>query len=320
MKKLLALLLAVVMIFSLMACGQDQGSDDDDDSGSKKQQDPDKDPDKDPGGSQKPGIDPGTVSSYAECYNLFETVIGAMETTVNDIVDTNNARLEKNDPDNYYQDPSYLTIIYMPFVSLDMAFTATITDDTPASSISMVYEMFGCEDVTFTKNAPGSYTLRYTTTDYSDESIVYQYEEKLSYEGASLRYEQWKDGEVNAFVEFISLGGDRYALQNRTNRAVLTYKDGKITEMTHSWTIWDEDWETGEPSPESVRYDLSEDGIWGRKDLDESWVRELENDGSLERIYEVKDGGLTISGMDDDYDWETGITTYIPMEPIVIKP
>ena len=96
MKKLLALLLAVLMIFSLAACGQDQGSDDDDDDGGKKQQkDPDKDP-TDPNDPKGPGIDPGTVSSYAECYNLFEAVAEAMDAAVNGIVDTNNARLEEN--------------------------------------------------------------------------------------------------------------------------------------------------------------------------------------------------------------------------------
>lgn len=318
MKKLLALLLAIAMIFSLMACTQDRSTDDDDDDSDGKTQQ--KDPNKDPEDPKKPGIDPGTVSNYAQCYSLFEAVIGAIDTTVNGIVDDNNARLEETNPDNYYQDPSYLTIIYMPFVSLDMAFTATITDETSASTIEMVYSMLGSENVKFTKVGPGNYSITYTNTDWQDESIVDTYEDKAVYQDRSIRFESWKNGEIQAFVEFVSLGNDRYALQNRTNRAVLTYKDGKITEMTHSWTIWDEDWEAGEPSADSVCYDLSKDGILGRKDLDESWVRELENDSSLERIYEVKDGGLTISGMDDEYDWETGITTYAPMEPIVIKP
>ncbi len=314
MKKIVAILLTVILVFSLIACDNgDTPSGSEGVGGSSQNQ----------GGGSKPsggGTTPTEkIDSYADVYALFEKVTGAMESSVNNIVDANNAKLEQEKPDSYYNDPSYLIMMYMPFMSLDMAFSSMISDDVSPSTIEMTYAFLG-SDADFTVLAPGDYKLTYNTTDWQDETQINRYEERMLYSGESIRYAQYKNGELDEFTEFISLGNDRYAIQNRTNRAVLTYKDGVITEMVHSWTIWDEDWETDIPTPESIRYDLDADSSWGRKDQDENWVRELEAQNRLERIYVLRNGTLTISGMKSSTDWETNVTTYTAMDPIVIAP
>ena len=83
--------------------------------------------------------------------------------------------------------------------------------------------------------------------------------------------------------------------------------------------MYEKDSKTGELKEWSVLYDPDSDSIWGKSNLDEDWVRELESSGGLKRIYELKDGKLTISGQNSNYDWQTGETTIEPMTPIVIS-
>lgn len=315
MKKILALLLVAMMLFAFAACSDIENP--------KTSQQPDQsaDPDKtaapNTGNEASNGLPSG--DSYAEAYTFYSGLVDKLGSTISNIVDNNNARLEEEQPDTYFDDPSYMIIIYMPFLSIDMAFTSSVSETVDPASIVMAYSFMGIEDAEFTITSPGNYKISYTSEDWETgeaESI----EELMRYDNGSIRYEQRINGELDEYYEFVALGQDRYALQSKTNRAIVTYKDGKITEVLHSWTKYEEDWETGELTEWSVWYDPEADSIWGKSGIDESWVLELESEGALERIYELKDGVLTISGQTSNTDWETGVTTFEPMEPVIIAP
>lgn len=320
MKKFLAFALALIMVFTLAACG---GGDDKNSSGSTSN----------PGSNtSKPG-NSGTESKdtsnpvinapgkdYATSYEFYADLTNKLATTITDIVEENNKRLEEEKPDSYISDPSYILIfLYIPFLSIDMAFTAAVTDDIDPAGLALAYSFFGIDDAKLTIQSPGRYKITYTLPDRDDDTKTNSIEELLRYENGSIRYEQRINGELDEFYEFISLGGDRYALQGKRDRAIIKYKNGEIIEVIHSETMYEKDSKTGELKEWSVLYDPDSDSIWGKSNLDEDWVRELESSGGLKRIYELKDGKLTISGQNSNYDWQTGETTIEPMTPIVIS-
>lgn len=308
MRKFLALLLVLMLVLTLAACG---GKDAQKPSGGKTKQPTSTE------STDKPGNSPG--KDYATCYAFYSEMTNKLSQTILEIVENNNTRLEEENPEGYFNDPSYLMLfLYLPFLSIDMAFTAAVTDTVEPAAIAMTYAFLGIDDVSFTVLSPGNYKITFTTKDREDETITKHVEETMKYEKESIRYVQRVDGEVDEFYEFISLGGDRYAIQSKNARAIVTYKDGQIIQVLHSDNMYEMDRNTGNLTEWSVVYDPDSDSAWGRKDLDEDWVLELESSGGLERIYELKNGTLTISGQKSKYDWETDETSYEPMEPIVI--
>ncbi len=327
MKKFIAFALALILILSLAACGGTAGpkpGGNENPSGSSRTDGP--------GAGQNGGNAPGGNASegnvtggnapgkdYATCYSFYLELVTELGDTLNTIVTDHNARLEKENPAGYFSDPSYLMMfLYLPFVSIDMALTAAVTDDIDPYVFATAYRILGVEDAQLTVISSGNYKITYTMQDRDNEGKTKSVEQLLRYESESIRYEQRIDGELDEFYEFIALGNDRYALQGITDRAIVTYKDGQITEVLHSVNKYEMDYDTRMPKEGSVFYDPEADSAWGRKDLDENWVLALESSGGLERIYELKDGTLTISGQKSTYDWQTGVTTYEPMVPVVI--
>ncbi len=312
MKKLFALLLAAMMLLSLAACGKKPADAPGNDTGSSEQQQQN-----DGNSGDAPSKDI-KVNSYSTAYSFYTEMTDKLGTFVSGIIDDNNARLEEENPDGYFSDPAYMILIYTPFLSMDMAFTSGVSADADPSSITMTYKFLGLEDAEYTKISDSEYKITYTTEDWETnepESV----EEFMKYKDGSMRYEQRINGELDEFYEFVSLGNDRYALQSRTHRALVTYKDGVFSEIIHSWTLYETDWETDEIEPWSAWYESDEDSIWGEKSLDESWVRELEGDRALAKILEYKGETLTVSGIKTETDWESGEVTLVDIEPVVIK-
>lgn len=320
MKKILALALVLIMVFTIAACG---GGDDKDPSGGTSKPGNNT---SNPGNSdtESEGTDNPVISApgkdYGTSYEFYADLADKLSSTITDIIENNNRRLEEEDPDNYYDDPNYmLLVVYIPFLSIDMAFTAAVTDDIDPAGLALAYSFFGIDDTELTIQSPGRYRITYTLTDRDDDTKTNSVEELLRYENGSIRYEQRFNGELDEFYEFISLGGDRYALQGKKDRAIIKYKNGEIIEVIHSENMYEKDISTGELKEWSVVYDPEADSIWGKSNLDEDWVLELESSGGLKRIYELKNDKLTISGQNSKYDWQTNETTFEPMTPIVIS-
>jgi len=333
-KKVLVIALALVMVFTFAGCeflgsifpflNPEEPNPDNPNPDNPNPDNPNPDnPNPDNPTPDNPNPTPTKPQSYSEGYNFWDDIWSAMETAVNDIVDANNARLEEEKPDDYWTDETYLTILYMPFFSLDLAFTASVNDQMTEYTIKM---LFG-EEATFTKLTSGHYKIRFTGEEYDEsyENVIDTYEVELELrfdvETSSMSYVERVDGIINVFHEYIGLGNDRYALQNKTNRAIVTYKDGVVTELIHSWTKYDTNYETGELEDYSRWYDYEECSIWGKKNLDASWVTELEEGNHLKRIYEIKDDTFTIRGQNQKSDYDTGEWVYYWEDygPIVIK-
>jgi len=225
MKKILSLVLAVLMVLALAACGGKSDAPSVESGGVPQTQN-------EQSGSANenspvvsaPKADSKLPQSYAEGYEFYYDIADEMDRLVNGIVEANNARLEEEYPDDYYSRSDYMILLYMPFISLDMAFTATL-DDSSVASVESVYRMMGSEDAKVEKLSSGEYRISYTGSDWQDETNTYLVEELVSYSNGSIRYVQYVDGEIKALYEYVSLGNDRFAMQSRTNRAVLTYKD-----------------------------------------------------------------------------------------------
>lgn len=274
------------------------------------------------------GIDPddyvadpnaGKDGTWGSAVSFYDGIANALDNLINGIVEANNEKLETDNPDGYWQDPAYMSLIYMPFLSTSLAMTTSVTDTAAPSTVAMVYEVWGEQDVTFTVNAPGDYTVTYKSPDWSDETIVddVRIEMLFDKDSNSLRYVEYTNGTQSLFYEYVGLGNDVYAMQSRSDRALLTYKDGVITDVHHSMTIWEEDWETGELSDMSVRYDAEADSIWGRNDIGDDWV--TERSGNLRYVFDYNGTSLVVTRMDDDYDWESDVTTWVQLDPVTMS-
>ena len=324
-KRLLTILLVLSMLFALCACGDADtspgtadGNTGNSASDSKESRSGTIDTsggDTDGGGADKIKDNYALPDDYTSGYDFYTRIADKLTALVTDTIDANNKRLEEADPNAFFNSDQYMLLLFLPYNSLGMAMTSGFGKDATVSTIKSTYSILGGDGVQVTQNANGGFIIAYQSEDYltkEKQDIV----EIIDYSNGSIRYETTTNGVTQAFYEFVSLGNDRFAMQSRTHRSILTYKNGEITELTHSYTVYEEDWETGELSPQSKFYDSTADSIWGRKELDESWVLEHQAQDALERIFKVKDGVMTVEGVKINTNWDTGESTYTPMEPI----
>ena len=274
----------------------------------------------DPAGSPEGTDAPATQQaaddgSYADSFDFYMSLLTELAETGGTYIRSHNVVIEERNPDDYYSDPDYIDIIYMPFVSLNMAMTASVNDDVDPESIEWAYEFYGYEDVKFTVNAPGSYTV--TMHDEEEDGNIRYYTEYLTYANGSIRYEWQIDGVTVEFVEFVSMGDDRYALQNMTDRAVVHYTNGEIPDFCHSELRSETDWDTGKTTSWSRSYDPQRESAWGRTDLDSAWVNEKLADDGIYRMFWLANGVFAIEGWDKVGFGEDAV--YEPMETITIE-
>ncbi len=320
MKKLISIFLSFALMFCASACtNSDSKVEDDNDDGAVKEKSSDaetvenKDSEKNSNTSDSAD---GPGNSYASAYSFYTEMTQELSTLVMDIVDNHNAKLEEENPDGYFYDPSYyLMLAYMPFSSLNMAFTATVDETTDSSAIEMAYSFLGFKDVKFIRTGKGEYTI--TSSYENSDGTVTSYEEYMKFSDGSLSYNHFTNGEQTEYLEFVNLGNNRYAVQNESARALITYKNGEITSLVHSSNKYETDWETGALTDWSVVNEYPTESIWGRDDLDEDWVLEKGEDAYI-KIYSLTSDTLTITGLDKNTDWSTGEISFVPMSPIVI--
>ena len=313
--KVLALMLAAAMLLSMSACSvinqiipKPSG---DDNTPAPSVTDAPTEP---PANVTEAPDDPGTggldeVTNYEQAYTFYSNLINKISNVVSNAVKHNNERIEEAKPDDYYNDPAYLSVLYMPFLSIDMALTSSLSDTVSSATIEMLYSFFGYKDIVFEIKAPGEYVI---TGQDEDDGV--ELKDLASYSNGGIRYSHLVDGKVTEFYEFIPLGNDRYALQSLTDRAIVTYKDGEITKMIHSETRHETDWDTEQPTTWSVYYDPDTESIWGKTQLDDSWV--LEKQDGIHSVYEISEGNLTVSGFKKKSYGEDA--TFEPMDPIVM--
>ncbi|MBQ7246707.1 MAG: hypothetical protein IJS22_01255 [Lachnospiraceae bacterium] len=307
MKKFTALILVLAMTAALAGCG---GSPDTPASLSGQGQDPQ---------TQNAGIDApgqdvqtqpagaggsGSAESCADLYDLYEKITNAMSKKISDLQEKHNEAVTDF--------TGMVNLWYLPFSSLRYVDAAMISADTGPSTVESAIKMLGNEDAQVVQDGK-SYVITYTAKNYSTEQ-TYAYKEVITWDTGTkeLSVVHYHDGEMSSFTEFTSLGGDRYAISSEFERAIVTYAGGEITEMVHAENIHDQDYETEEYSEESLIFTYDEGRILGRSDMDENWVKAAESAGGLFRLYELKDGTCHITGLSQEYNWDTGGQSYKP--------
>lgn len=223
--------------------------------------------------------------SYAKAYELFSNLSTAMNNAFEEVVGTHNDDLEYDDPTNLS------LILFMPFLSLDMAFTNMLDEQVEDHVVQMVFSMFGMEDVAFSKLAPHQYMITYTRTDEDDASKQVEMYCEFSPDTGAIRYSRHDDGVVADFQELVPLGGDRYAMQNGSQRAVLSYAGGTADTFAFSSA-------GGQSLFGGVElvYDFYSESIYPSAfGLDEAWVMANEN---LRLSIKLDASGLSVKGTD----------------------
>jgi len=222
----------------------------------------------------------GKPDSYASAYQRHNDITTAMLDTYNALTEAHNEGLEYDDPD------SLTMVLFLPFISLDMAFTASLDENADAATALAVFVIFGVTDATFTRQAPHDYLITYTN---QDELLVEMHCEFSPASGA-LRFSQFTDGILKQFQEFVPLDGNRYAFQNKHQRALVTYEDGHLIDFVYSG-IAQSLFGDGETA-----YDMERDGIYQDvSGLDEAWVMERDD---IQLVIQLDGSALTVEGVD----------------------
>ena len=170
--------------------------------------------------------------------------------------------------------------------SADLSFTAPLCEDqAKIDAVIDTWTAYGCTDVKISHEKPHSYTMTGKRAGMDDPftlRCVYSPEQ----DAVSLLDTSGK--ELLEFFECVPLGNDRYALQTLYERAILVYKDGKITSLDYSL----------KPRSREFAYDPDTDAIFPNgKGVDDAWVSESGKDAFEQRI--VFEGNkLQISALD----------------------
>lgn len=251
---------------------------------------------------------------FNSCAAFYKGMTDALTTYVDVAIGANNERIMDSNPSGYESDPAYLPIIYAPFASGNLDFFATLGSTT--EEVKAAIEEIGFFNVEYDRNSNGEHSVRYCDEDDSGEVITI--EERAAYQNSSIRFERIENGRTVEFSEFVWLGGDMYALQNMSERAIIEYDGKMIKRFTHAQNRFShESEETGDPYAWSVKNAPDTDSIWGRTDMDEAWVLQKSAVNGIYMVFELNYGTLNISGYkqigsDEDAEFET-------MEQITIE-
>ncbi|MCL2867541.1 MAG: hypothetical protein FWF47_07275 [Clostridia bacterium] len=201
-------------------------------------------------------------NSYADAYQLHSDLTTAM-------LDAYESLTEAHDEGLEYDDPSSLAmILFLPFLSIDMAFTASLKEDAEASAALAAFAFFGITDAALTRQAPHDYIITYANPD----ELPVEMHCEFSPETGALRFTQYTDGALKQFQELVPLDGNRYALQSKHQRALVTYADGRLGGFIYSG-IAQSLFGEGDTS-----YDVVRDGIYpDASGLNEAWVTERDD-------------------------------------------
>lgn len=172
------------------------------------------------------GIVPTSTSDYKGAFELMENISKSMNTVLDQALAKNNNEHPEGDPQNTQN------VIALMFGSISIALTSQFCEDEAMlEAIKMVADMMGLSDAKATRNAAHDYTLTAIKTRNQQPYELNGVYDPMS---GGLRMVERSDGKVTEFFEFIPLGGDQYAFQTDTERAVVNYKDGRALSFTYT--------------------------------------------------------------------------------------
>ena len=177
-----------------------------------------------------------SVSTYSQAYKNYETVYSAVTAVYDAILEPYTENIAANN-ENYWNDPNHFSDVVNYFGNIPIAFTATLGDSNYEASIATMFEMFEMKDGKIEEIDSSDYRMTYTGV-YNDPETWESFE-NTPYENlcgfdagtGALYFREYAtvNGEkkLDSFIEFVPLGGGRYALQSRNERGIMEMLDGK---------------------------------------------------------------------------------------------
>lgn len=280
MKKMFTLLLALTLVISLAACGGKSGENSSD---KQLMEDLQSAVDGKTGGEtgeQQSGKESknaaapvllvnDSVSAYSQAYNNYSAVYTAMDDTYHGLLDQHNAAIEAEKED-YWDDPNHFTDIVWNFVNVSAAYTATFGDSDYEVGVAALFEMLGITDGKVEEMDASNYRMTYTATGYTDPE-TWETHENVPYEdlcgfdadAGALYFREYVtingDRKLVSFIEFVPLGGGRYALQSEKERGIVEVINGEAVSYEYAGY--------------SIPFDAEADSIFPKASgVDSAWI------------------------------------------------
>jgi len=171
-------------------------------------------------------------------------------------------------------DPKTLAFLTFSMVgSADLSFTAMLNEDqTQIDAVIQTWASYGCTDVKISHDKPHDYTMTGTRAGMDEPFAIHCI---YAPEKDSLSLVDKNGKELLEFFEYVPLGNDRYAFQTLYERAILTFRDGKITSLVYSLKPRSNESAYG-PDTDNIFPDGTEaDDAWviaAGKDAFEQWI------------------------------------------------
>ncbi|OPZ48076.1 MAG: hypothetical protein BWY95_01064 [Bacteroidetes bacterium ADurb.BinA104] len=223
--------------------------------------------------SGSPVIPP--AGDYAGACKQIDSVRNVLNTLVNRTVLTHDKSAAED------KNFSAAFISFNMLSSGNLMFTATLNEDEASrDAMAQMWTAFGVTDMKIERSAPHTYELTGTRAGMETPFLI-----RCMFEPSSgaLRLAEMDGDRVAELFEYVPLGGDTYAFQTISERAVVTYQGGQITGFTYSLL-----------KSETAVYSLDADGIYDKTGLDAAWVTSageelfeqlITYDGTILKIY-----------------------------------
>ena len=303
MKKLLALLLALAVLLSLAACGKSaQKPEGTAAPGNSQPAATDGNPK--PDDTNAPSVETtpkpndaaaGEFRTLADFYDLVSDFSDAVDTATTALVDESY--------DHGKTTTSFVSIsafLYLNGFLFASSFDEPSVFETKAvdDTTMMALKILASDDVAVTVEDV-ILTMTYTSSSGKAVRVVFEYD----FDGKMMRFTQYEDEELVGWVEVVSLGGSKWAIQDRRTRAIVEYENKLCTSYLIA-CYFDGAW--GAPDCANTL----EESIYKNAAPDNAWVTAHEGDKFINRCYDMTDPNvLIISGLNcynDEYtEYET---------------
>ncbi len=218
---------------------------------------------------------------YAGACTRMDAIVKAVDRLVNKPVLVYQKSLPADDPGR-----NIASISFSMLSSADMAFTSILCEDrAKMDQVVETWEVYGCTEVKLKHDAANDYVLTGKRAGMEDPFNIHC---AYSPDKDSLRILDINGAEKVELLEFVPLGGDKYAFQTLYERGIVGYRDGKVTSFIYSLR----------PRTKETAYDPDADSIYPvGSGVDESWVSKLGED-AYEQFITYDGTRLKISATD----------------------
>lgn len=238
MKRICSLILCLLLLLSLTACSKEETTPAPAETAAPT---PEAAATEIPAATQPPETtpaEPAESGSYADAYLRYRSIYTAVQDEVNRRLDRHNAALEEKNPTGFFMDSGYLMLVYTPFYASGPAVGSALAEPQLEAAEALMRSYW--PDAVLSADGDNVWSATYSYADPPEMGgTVHQCLCTWEYDPAtgSFRVIGYTDGTMTEFTEFIPQGDDVYLLYSMTDKALVTYVDGAITELHHAHMI-----------------------------------------------------------------------------------